>query len=252
MFTCKLGKAEGPDAGAVPPSGTPQGGVVSSILANVFLHEVLDTWFERDITPRLKGKGFLVRYADDGVFVFETERDARKVLDVLPKRFEKYKLKLHPEKTRLVPFHLPKCGLPDKAGESSGPTSFNFLGFTHYWGRSLKGHWVVQRKTEKYRFSRARQALAQWCKANRHLPIKQQHEMLTKKLRGHDGYYGITGNGRALAKLRYWVARDWFKWLRTRSRAAPRDWEWMQRILEVFPRLSARVVHSVVPRVANP
>jgi group II intron reverse transcriptase/maturase len=235
-----------------PETGTPQGGVVSSILANVFLHEVLDTWFERDIKPRLRGKGFLVRYADDGVFVFETERDARGVLAVLSKRFEKYGLKLHPEKTRLLPFHRPKHSSSGKAGDLTKPASFNFLGFTHYWGRSLKGYWVVRRKTEKSRFSRARKAIADWCRTNRHLPIKEQHEMLTKMLKGHDGYYGITGNGRAIAVLRRWVERDWFKWLRTRSRAAPRNWEWMQRILEVFPLPPPRVGHSVFPRAANP
>jgi RNA-directed DNA polymerase len=235
-----------------PETGTPQGGVVSSILANVFLHEVLDTWFERDIKPRLRGKGFLVRFADDGVFVFETERDARSVLAVLPKRFEKYRLKLHPEKTRLVPFQRPKHGPSGKADDSTKPASFNFLGFTHYWGQSLKGNWVVQRKTEKSRFSRVRKAIAQWCKANRHLPIKVQHEMLTKKLKGHDGYYGITGNGRALAVLRNWVERDWFKWLRRRSYSASRNWGWMQRILEVFPLPPPRVVHSVFSRVAKP
>jgi hypothetical protein len=193
-----------------------------------------------------------VRFADDGVFVFETERDARSVLAVLPKRFEKYRLKLHPEKTRLVPFQRPSHKPPGKPNDSVKPASFNFLGFTHYWGQSLKGNWVVQRKTEKSRFSRVRRSIAQWCKANRHLPIKMQHEMLTKKLKGHDGYYGITGNGRAIAVLRNWVKRDWFKWLRTRSRAAPRNWAWMQRISEVFPLPRPRVVHSVVSPRSKP
>jgi hypothetical protein len=215
--------------------------------------QVLDTWFEQDIKPRLQGRGFLVRFADDGVFAFETERDARRVLAVLPKRFEKYGLRLHPEKTRLVPFRRPpKYPSSGDDGGVTKPASFNFLGFTHYWGRSLNGNWVVRRKTEKSRFGRARKAIADWCKANRHRPIKEQHEMLTKKLRGHDAYYGITGNGRALSVLRCWVERDWLKWLRTRSGAAPRNWEWMQRILEVFPLPPPRIVHSAVPRVANP
>jgi RNA-directed DNA polymerase len=237
------------EEGAVyhPKTGTPQGGVVSPILANVFLHEVLDTWFEHDVKPRLRGKGFLVRYADDAVAVFETERDARGVLAVLPKRFEKYGLRLHPEKTRLVPFQRPPLQRPPKGDNPAGPGSFAFLGFTHYWGRSLKGNWVVKRKTEQSRFSRARRAIAEWCRRNRHLPIREQHEMLVLKLRGHDAYYGITGNSRALSMLRHWVRRDWFKWLRRRSRAAPRNWEWMQRLLEVYPLPQARAVHSVIP-----
>jgi Group II intron, maturase-specific domain len=122
----------------------------------------------------------------------------------------------------------------------------------HYWGRTLKGNWAIRRKTEQSRFSRARHRIASWCRANRHLPIKEQHAMLTLKLRGHDAYYGITGNARALSKLRNWVERDWFKWLRRRSYAAWRNWEWMQRLLTVFPLPAPRVVHSVLPRAAKP
>jgi RNA-directed DNA polymerase len=152
----------------------------------------------------------------------------------------------------LPPFHRRKYKSFGNADDSTKPESFNFLGFTHYWGRSLKGAWVVQRKTVKSRFSRVRSAIAEWCQANRHLPIKVQHKMLTKKLKGHDGYYGITGNCRAIAAPRHWVKRDWFKWRRTRLREAPRNWEWMQRLLEVFPLPPPRVVHSVFPRAANP
>ena len=235
-----------------PETGVPQGGVVSPILSNVFLHEVLDAWFEHEIKPRLKGKGFLVRYADDAVLVFETERDARGVLAVLPKRFGKYGLRLHPEKTRLVRFHRPSNESRRNDDDSTRTGSFAFLGFTHYWGRSLKGNWVVKRKTEQSRFSRALHRIATWCRVNRHLPIKEQHAMLTLKLRGHDAYYGITGNARALSRLRRWVERDWFKWLRRRSREAWRNWEWMQRILQAFPLPLPRVVHSVLPHAAKP
>ncbi|HWB43887.1 MAG TPA: group II intron reverse transcriptase/maturase [Hyphomicrobiaceae bacterium] len=236
-----------------PKTGTPQGGVISPLLANVFLHEVLDLWFEQEVKPRLKGKAFLIRYADDAVAVFELETDARKVLEVLPKRFGKYGLRLHPEKTRLVRFHRPK-----KAGRNDDPPppppeSFDLLGFTHHWGRSRKGNWVIQRKTAMSRFSRARQRISMWCRANRHLPIREQHAMLRAKLRGHDAYYGITGNGRSLSQLRYWVTRDWLKWLRRQSRAAARrNWEWMERLLRVFPLPPPRVVHSVLPTAAKP
>jgi len=235
-----------------PETGVPQGGVVSPILSNVFLHEVLDAWFEHEIKPRLRGKGFLVRYADDAAAVFETERDARGVLAVLPKRFGKYGLRLHPEKTRLVRFGRPRYGSSRKDDDSSRPGTFAFLGFTHYWGRTLKGNWAIKRKTEQSRFSRARHRIAMWCRTNRHLPIKEQHAMLTLKLRGHDAYYGITGNARALSKLRNWVERDWFKWLRRRSYAARQNWEWMQRVLTVFPLPAPRVVHSALPHAAKP
>lgn len=243
------------EAGAVyrPKSGTPQGGVVSPLLANVYLHEVLDVWFEQEVKPRLQGRAHLVRYADDAVLVFETERDARRVLEVLPKRFAKYGLRLHPEKTRLVEFVSPERRTDPPDGPKQGGRSFDLLGFTHFWGRSRKGNWVVQRKTQAARFSRARHNIAMWCRANRHLPIQEQHEVLSKKLRGHDAYYGITGNARALERLRWWVQRDWLKWLRNRShKGRRRDWAWMSRILQLYPLPQARVVHSVYPRVANP
>jgi group II intron reverse transcriptase/maturase len=233
-----------------PKTGTPQGGVISPLLANVFLHEVLDLWFEQEVKPRLKGQAFLIRYADDAVVVFELEADARRVLEVLPKRFGKYGLRLHPEKTRLVRFHRPKGSGPD---DPSPPESFDLLGFTHHWGRSRKGNWVIQRKTASSRFSRARHRISMWCRLNRHLPIGEQHAKLRAKLRGHDAYYGITGNGRALALLRFWVTRDWFKWLRRRSRAAARlNWEWMGRLLRVLPLPPPRVVHSALPTAAKP
>lgn len=139
-----------------PEAGTPQGGVISPLLANVYLHYVLDVWFENDVQPRLKGRAFLVRYADDFVMGFTCEEDARRVLDVLPKRFGKYGLAIHPDKTRLVPFGRP-ASRPSAAGTGAlpQPGSFDFLGFTHFWSRSRKGSWVVKRKTADSRFQRA-------------------------------------------------------------------------------------------------
>lgn len=234
-----------------PKTGTPQGGVISPILANVFLHEVLDAWFEHEIKPRLRGKGFLVRYADDAICVFETERDARAMLAVLPKRFEKYGLRLHPEKTRLVRFHRPSYG-PLKGVDLIKPETFAFLGFTHFWALSLKNHWIIRRKTEQSRFTRARRAIAEWCRLNPHLPVKKQHAMLCLKLRGHDAYYGIIGNSRAIARLRHWVERDWFKWLRRRSRAAWRNWEWMRQVLATYSLPAPRLVYNPATSVAKP
>jgi len=234
-----------------PESGTPQGGVISPLLANVYLHEVLDLWFEHEVKPRLKGRAALVRYADDFVCVFTLEEDARRVEAVLGKRFAKYGLRLHPEKTRLVRFERPPRGRPPEQHER--PETFDLLGFTLYWGRSQKGNSVVQRKTMSSRLSRARQRLALWCRNNRHLPIKEQHDGLVRKLRGHDAYYGVTGNSRMLELLRYWLRRDWFKWLRRRSGAAARqNWEWMEGLLRRFPLPPPRIHHSVLPRIAKP
>ena len=153
-------------------------GVVSPIL-NIFLHYVLDEWFERDAQPRLKGRSFLIRYADDFVMGFSCEEDARRVMDVLPKRFEKYGLTIHPEKTRLVPFERPDR-VPDRTDPErrQPPGSFDLLGFTHYWARSRNGNWVVKRKTSTSRFRRGLQALSRWCQINRHQPLATQHQTL--------------------------------------------------------------------------
>jgi RNA-directed DNA polymerase len=228
-----------------PETGTPQGGVISPLLANIYLHEVLDVWFEQQVRPRLKGRAFLVRYADDFVMVFETKVDACRVLDVLPKRFGKYGLRLHPEKTRLVYFTKPRGGPKPPGSDKDHPGSFELLGFCHFWGRSRKGRWVVKRKTASSRFGRALHRIAVWCKVNRHLPIVDQHRALSAKLRGHDAYYGITGNGRMLGLLRFEVARVWRKWLGRRSRKAGLTWDEMNAILRRHPLPAARVVHSV-------
>ncbi len=227
-----------------PDAGTPQGGVISPLLANIYLHEVLDVWFEQQVRPRLRGRAQLVRYADDFVMVFETEVDARRVLDVLPKRFGKYGLRLHPNKTRLVRFTKPRGGPKPPGSDDDHPSSFELLGFRHFWGRSRKGKWVVKQKTASSRFSRALHRIASWCRVNRHLPISEQHKALNVKLRGHDSYYGITGNYRMLMLLRRQVERSWRKWLSRRSRKAALNWDQMADLLRRHPLARARVVHS--------
>jgi len=188
-----------------PEAGTPQGGVISPLLANIYLHEVLDVWFECVVKPRLGGRAFLVRYADDFLIGFSDELDARRVMTVLPKRFEKYGLALHPKKTRLLRFHPPGRGV------ESG--SFDLLGFTHHWARSRKGYWVIKQRTAKERFQRSLRAIADWCRTYRHRPLQEQCAKLSAKLRGHYGYFGITGNSMALQRFRYCVQRIWQKWL---------------------------------------
>jgi group II intron reverse transcriptase/maturase len=236
-----------------PDTGSPQGGVISPLLANVFLHYVLDQWFAREVQPRLKGHSFLIRYADDFVMGFSHEEDARRVMDVLPNRFEKYGLTLHPEKTRLVPFERP-TNRPQRMGtqKRTPAGTFDLLGFTHYWGRSRKGHWVVKRKTSKSRLSRRLQGLAQWLRKERHRSITEQHRTLGQKLRGHFAYYGITGNADALMQFRRGAIGLWRKWLGRRHRGDRLSWDRMYRLLERYPLPKVIVVHSVYRQPANP
>ena len=228
-----------------PSEGTPQGGVISPLLANVYLHHVLDEWFEREVKPRLQGRAFLIRYADDFVIGFACEADARRVLDVLPKRFGKYGLTLHPDKTRLVAFRPP--GPCPGTGPSAGPQpgTFDLLGFTHYWARSRQGNWVVKRRTAASRFRRALRMIAQWCRLHRHVPIPEQHRTLSQKLRGHCAYYGITGNGEALRRFRDAVQRIWQKWLSRRSWAGRLSWDAFNALRQRYPLPRALAVHSV-------
>jgi RNA-directed DNA polymerase len=235
-----------------PESGAPQGGVVSPTLSNVFLHYLLDEWFEREVRPRLKGPSFLIRFADDFVMGFAREEDARRVMDVLPRRFEKYGLTIHPEKTRLVPFERPG-GDPIQADPSRRPPpgTFDLLGFTHYWARSRKGNWVVKRKTSASRFRRGLKALSDWCRINRHRPIPEQHQALSQKLRGHFGYYGITGNSIGIYRFRVEALKRWRKWLARRDRRRAIPWDRFDRLLERFPLPKALAVHSTYRTAAN-
>jgi group II intron reverse transcriptase/maturase len=226
-----------------PDSGSPQGGVVSPLLANVYLHKVLDDWFEKQVRPRLAGRAVLIRYADDAVIAFTSEEDARRVLNVLPKRFGKYGLTLHPEKTRLVPFHRPSSSDGGKRGERPG--TFDLLGFTHYWGRSYRGFLVIKRRTARGRLRRALMQVALWCRANRHLRVVEQQRGLNLKLRGHYNYYGITGNFRSLRRFKKGVQAVWRKWLNRRSQRAKMHWDRFNALLQRYPLLRARVMQSV-------
>ena len=218
-----------------PNSGTPQGGVISPLLANVYLHEVLDKWFEGMVKPELEGKGFLIRYADDFVMAFSSEKDARRVLEVLPKRFAKYGLTLHPEKTRLVEFRRPSKKPPPGDDDEGGPRTFDFLGFTHHWAKSKKGNWVVRQRTAKDRLRRALKNVNQWCRTHRHRPIAEQHRTLSAKLRGHLGYFGITGNSRAISSFAFRAVRTWRKWLDRRSQKARMTWQRFGQLIQRYP-----------------
>jgi RNA-directed DNA polymerase len=236
------------EEGAVtyPTTGSPQGGVISPLLANIYLHYVLDDWWFKEVQPRLKGRAFLIRYADDFVIGFENEEDARRVMEVLPKRFGKFGLTVHPDKTRLLPFQRPQpCGKPGEAEPQERPGMFDFLGFTHYWGKSKKGKQTVKRRTAASRIRRFTKALGLWCKRHRHRPIKEQHQELKQKLQGHYGYYGITGNYALLDRVNRIVVEVWRKWLSRRSWKSYFSWSSMVDLLERLPLPAPRVVHSV-------
>jgi RNA-directed DNA polymerase len=233
-------------------AGTPQGGVISPLLANVYLHHVLDQWFEGEVRPRLQGSSRLIRYADDFVILFEHEEDARRVLAVLPKRFGKYGLALHPEKTRLVPFHQPRP--PGWRGRRDPnrpePESFDLLGFTHVWARTLRGTWVVRQKTAQSRLTRALKAIRLWCKLHRHDPIRVQHAKLSAKVRGHFQYYGNPGNWDALWRFSREVFRAWFKWLARRSQKL--CLKRLIRVLAAHPLPTPKTSPWPKPTAANP
>jgi group II intron reverse transcriptase/maturase len=236
------------EEGAVtyPSTGSPQGGVISPLLANVYLHYVLDDWWFKEVQPRLKGRAFLIRYADDFVIGLEYEEDAKRVMEVLPKRFGKYGLTIHPDKTRLVPFQRPQeRGGRGEPEPKEGPGTFDFLGFTHHWGKSRKGRQVVKRRTAAERIRRFARAIAGWCRKNRHRPIDEQHRTLSQKLQGHYNFYGLTGNYALLAQVKLIVARIWRKWLSRRSWKGRFRWGDMVELLGRLPLPAPRVVHSV-------
>jgi RNA-directed DNA polymerase len=234
-----------------PEAGTPQGGVISPLLANIYLHYVLDVWFKEEVKPRMRGQAFLIRYADDFVMGFACAEDARRVLEVLPKRFGKFGLTLHPDKTRLLPFTRPNQQPPATSADASQPGTFDLLGFTHYWGLSRRGSWVVKRKTARDRLRRAFWKIAVWCRANLHEPIADQCRILGQKIRGHCAYYGITGNAASLQKFRTLVVRVWHRWLGRRHRKGSLSWPGFLDLLQRFPLPRATVVHSVYRSVAN-
>jgi len=224
-----------------PSEGTVQGSTLSPLLANVYLHHVLDLWFTEEVMPRLHGRAMFVRYADDGVFGFEREEDARRVLAVLGKRLERFGLTLHPEKTRLLDFSRP----PRSRTEGRSPTTFDFLGFTWYWRRNKKGGWSVRCKTRRARLARAIRAIQVWCKEHRHVSVREQHAALTRRVQGHFNYFGVNGNTRSLRNFMHQVRRRWFKWLRRRSQRASLTWARFLDLLKAYPLPTPRIIVSI-------
>jgi RNA-directed DNA polymerase len=214
-----------------PDEGTAQGSIISPMLGNVYLHHVLDQWFENEVKANLAGRARMIRYADDFVMGFERKEDAELVLAMLHQRMAVYGLTLHPDKTRLIVFQRPRC-------ESEGgkkPATFDFLGFTVYWRRTQSGRWVVALKTRKARLQRALKAVGDFCRRYRHEPLKVQHAALKRRLQGHFNYFGVNGNFRSLHKLVHFTERQWHKWLNRRSQRKRLNWKRFQDFLKVFP-----------------
>ena len=221
--------------------GTPQGGVISPVLANIFLHHVLDEWFVHEVKPRLSGDCFIVRFADDFVIGFQREDDAHRVMDVLPKRFAKYGLEIHPEKSRLLAFGKPSA----TKAVTRGANTFDFLGFTHYWARSRRGFWVIKRKTARKKVRKTVQSLWDWCRKNRHMDLEKQYRILCSKLLGHFQYFGVRCNMRSMEVLLHLVRRGWKFWLNRRSRKKSLDWPKFEAWLERMPLPTPKIVHNV-------
>ena len=218
--------------------GTPQGGNVSPLLANLYLHEVLDDWFAKEVQPRLKSNSGMVRYADDAVLYFERKEDAERVMEVLHKRLGKFGLQLHPKKTRLIDFTRSRT-------KDRNKSVFNFLGFTFYWGKSRRGKPVIKLKTESKRKNAKKTALTKWIKENRHLPRTEQYRILSAKLRGLYQYYGVSDNISVLLALRRHVKITWRKWLNRTGRKKPMNWKKFNFYLEAHPLPMPKVYHRL-------
>jgi RNA-directed DNA polymerase len=221
-----------------PEHGTKQGSVISPILSNIYLHYVLDEWFSEVIQPLLKGKSFIVRFADDFILGFTDKSDAERVMKVLPKRFAKYGLTLHPDKTKLI-------DLNSKRGGSG--RSFDFLGFTHYLGKSRKGNKVLKRKTSSKRLTRAIKNISKFIKLNRHMKLEELIAQINVKLRGHYLYYGITFNTIGIRRYYVLVRRALYKWLNRRGGKRKLNWENFALIVDKwFPLVKPFIMHSYV------
>jgi group II intron reverse transcriptase/maturase len=222
--------------------GSPQGGVISPCLSNVFLHYVLDEWFETVVKPRLGGESLLVRFADDAIMAFDNLVDAQRVLVALGKRLARFGLMLHPDKTRLVDFR-PHMTESARHPETDG-TNFDFLGFTHVCRRSRNGKSMVRQVTAKGRFARAVAAVSDWCRNHRHESIRDQHRHLSSMMRGHFAYYGVGGNIRRLRGFAHQVGRIWRKWLSRRDRQSVVTWTRFNELLKRHPLPSAKIAHG--------
>jgi group II intron reverse transcriptase/maturase len=225
-----------------PVTGTPQGGTVSPILANVFLHYVLDLWFEKVVKQHCRGEACLIRYADDFVCAFEEQADAERFYNVLGQRLEKFGLELSVAKTRLIPF---------QRYQRAGQTSFEFLGFEFRWGKDRKGKDHLKRRTARKKLRSALKRFTAWCKENRHLRLSVLFKRLNTKLRGYYNYYGVHGNAASLKEFFNSAMRMLLKWLNRRSQRHSYTWQGYKEVLERFKVARPRIVGRPKTRQAT-
>jgi RNA-directed DNA polymerase len=231
------------------PEGTPQGGVVSPILANIYLHYVLDLWFEKRIKRGYQGEAYIIRYADDFVCCFQCEKEARRFLTELKERLKKFNLEVAEEKTRIISFG--RYAKPtDKSGRRKYDT-FDFLGFTHYNSESRKGKYRMKRKTSTKKMRASLLRCKEWLKQNRNKPIKELMKTFRTKVQGHYNYYGITDNTKALRKFYYQVWKMLYKWLNRRSQRKSFGWEKYTLFLEKFPIPEPRIRINIYQRTTQ-
>jgi RNA-directed DNA polymerase len=224
-----------------PETGSPRGAVISPMLGNLFLHQVVDEWYVEVVKPRLKGCSLLIRYGDDFVLGCELEADARRIMTALPKRFARFGLTIHPQKTALIAFRKP----PFCQEGAKGKGTFEFLGFTHYWTKSRRGYWAIKRRTAKKRLRRTVQALWQWCRSQRHRKVREQYQVLCQKLRGHYQYYGIRGNYRLPEEVFQQAERAWRYWMSRRGQKGTLTGDKIERWRAQFPLPVPRITHSI-------
>lgn len=215
-----------------PETGTPQGGVISPILANVYLHYALDKWFQKVVIPHCYGQADLIRYADDFVCVFEYEEDARRFYEVLGKRLGKFGLDLSAEKTQIIPF----------SAQALGKTSFDFLGFEFRWGKDRKGKAHVDKRTARKSLRKSQKRLSVWCKGNRHRRIPELFKALNAKLRGYYNYFGVYGNLSSLKAFYLYAVRALLKHLNRRSQRKSYNWLGFNQLIKLFGIAKPRIV----------
>jgi RNA-directed DNA polymerase len=218
-----------------PVSGSPQGGIISPMLANVYLHYALDMWFQEVVKTYMKGEACLIRYADDFVCAFEYEQDALSFFKVLEKRLEKYGLQLAADKTRIIRF---------SRGQGSGGSRFDFLGFEFRWDKDRAGKPHVVRRTSRKKLRNSIANFTQWCKQNRNLRLKLLFPQLNRKLRGYYNYYGVKGNADGIQEFHSRAMEILLKWLNRRSQRRSFNWRGFKDLLDHFdvprPRITDR------------
>jgi len=224
-----------------PATGVPQGGIMSPVLSNVYLHYVLDLWFHKVVKKHCRGEGCLIRYADDFVSAFQYEEDAKRFYTALGKRMAKFGLGLSEEKTRVMPF---------RRDPPTGQPRFEFLGFEYYWGTDRGGRAHLKRRTSRKKLRASLKHFTAWCRENRNLRLRGMFRQLNAKLRGYYNYYGVIGNHASLNQFFKQAMRILYKWLNRRSQRRSYNWETFAELQEHFAVERPRIVGRPKTRAA--